>query len=106
MISILKLIRNGSLEIIKTDFLDLETLSTYVNNGQTNIEQLDELSNYESNLKIFGSNNNHLLMENKHEIPYCFDRIFFGDLLIIKYNRQNVIENIDSKEYLDLVNQI
>ena len=104
MISAVKLFRNGSLKIIEIDKNeDLDNLSTCINNGQTNIEELDiiEMSNY--SLKIVGSNNKHLLMENKHEIPIKYNNIYYGDLLLLKYSKDSVLKDFILEEYKQLL---
>lgn len=105
MISIIKLMRNGSLETLNLNVpINLELLATFINNGQTCINELDIIYTHEYRLKIYGSNNKHLLMENKHEIPINYNKIFFGDLLIIKYNIDDQIDSFELKEYLNLLN--
>lgn len=105
MVSIIKLIRDGSIESLETnDIINLDNLSSLINKGQTNIEELEILNTQNYNLKILGSNNYHLLKENKHEIPIKYNSIFFGDLLVIKYTIDNKIEDLRIKEYSDLLN--
>ena len=105
MVSIIKLIRDGSVELLETDeIINLDNLSCHINQGQTSIEELDILNTQDYNLRILGSNNKHLLKENKHEIPIRYNTIFFGDLLVIKYNMDNQIEDLRIKEYSDLLN--
>lgn len=104
MISIVKLLRNGSLEVIEIDKNEnLDNLSNYINNDQTNVEELDiiERSNY--NLKIVGSNNKHLLMENKHEFPIKYNIVYYGDLLVLKCSKDNVIVDLKLEEYTKLL---
>ena len=105
MVSIIKLIRDGSIESLETnDIINLDNLSSHINKGQTTIEELEILNTQNYNLKILGSNNYHLLKENKHEIPIKYNSIFFGDLLVIKYTIDNKIEDLRIKEYSDLLN--
>ena len=103
MYSLIKLFRDGSIETINLEKIsDINGLSIHLNNQQTNIEELQILNLQEYNLKIFGSDNKHLLKENKHELPSETDRIYYGDLLVAKYNLNNKIDNLTLKEYSQL----
>lgn len=105
MVSMIKLIRNGSVELLETnEIINLDNLSCHINQGQTNIEELEILNTQNYKLKIFGSNNKHFLKENKHEIPIKYNTIFFGDLLMIKYNLDNRVDDLKIQEYSDLLN--
>lgn len=104
MVLAIKLFRNGSLKIIEIDKNeDLDNLSTCINNGQTNIEELDIIEMLNFNYKILGSNNKHLLMENKHEIPIKYNTIYYGDLIVIKYTNVSTIEDLKLEEYTKLL---
>lgn len=52
--------------------------------------------------KIYGSDNKHLLKENKHELLSPYDTtIFYGDLLVIKYKNEEPINiNEDDSFFL------
>jgi len=104
MVTAIKLFRNGSLKTIEIDKNEnLDNLSTCINNGQTNIEELDTIEILNSNYKILGSTNKHLLMENKHEIPIKYNTIYYGDLIVLKYRNVSMIEDLNLEEYLQLL---
>lgn len=104
MVSAIKLFRNGSLKTIEVDKNEnLDNLSTCINNGQTNIEELDIIEMLNFNYKILGSTNKHLLMENKHEIPIKYSTLYYGDLLILKYSKVSMIEDLNLEEYTQLL---
>ncbi len=104
MVSAIKLFRNGSLKTIEIDKNEnLDNLSTCINNGQTNIEELDTIEILNSNYKILGSTNKHLLMENKHEIPIKYNTIYYGDLIVLKYRNVSMIEDLNLEEYIQLL---
>ena len=104
MVTAIKLFRNGSLKTIEIDKNEnLDNLSTCINNGQTNIEELDTIEILNSNYKILGSTNKHLLMENKHEIPIKYNTIYYGDLIVLKYRNVSMIEDLNLEEYIQLL---
>tara|TARA_B100000900_G_scaffold373982_1_gene354942 strand:- start:181 stop:501 length:321 start_codon:yes stop_codon:yes gene_type:complete len=104
MVTAIKLFRNGSLKTIEIDKNEnLDNLSTCINNGQTNIEELDTIEMLNSNYKILGSTNKHLLMENKHEIPIKYNTIYYGDLIVLKYRNVSMIEDLNLEEYIQLL---
>ena len=104
MVTGIKLFRNGSLKTIEIDKNEnLDNLSTCINNGQTNIEELDIMEMLNFNYKILGSNNKHLLMENKHEIPLMYNTVYYGDLIVLKYSNVSMIEDLNLEEYIQLL---
>ena len=51
MVSIIKLIRDGSIESLETnEIINLDNLSSHINQGQTNIEELEILNTSEKKL--------------------------------------------------------
>jgi hypothetical protein len=68
--------------VFKNSMLDVKELVNYTFN-----------ENEELKYKIYGCDNEHLLKENKHELPFPHDTtIFHGDLLLIKYHDKKLID--------------
>ena len=67
----------------------------------TSIEQIDKWKiNNEYTLVAYGNSSNQSLDINKHELfPTKNKKIYYGDILIIKINDANILDNITTTEY-------
>lgn len=88
MIDCILLERTGNITQIQIDENDI--INNYFGCIYDDTLEINEQAIYDAQInityKIYGSNNNYLLKENKHELmPPYETSIFYGDLLLIKY---------------------
>lgn len=106
MIKIIILKREGEMEQLEIENSQIQEL---------NLEKILKINDLEINelmcykfetycLKIFGCDNKYLLKENKHEFLPPFDnKIYFGDLILLKIIDNKFIDNLTLDEYKKLL---
>lgn len=106
-INTLILLREGDIKEInfENDNLNNINLNNILNYEHSDIIELNSCIYKNNFYKIYGSNNQYILKENKHELFYPLNQsIYYGDIIIFKLDINNNILNLKIEEYINIIN--
>ncbi len=102
MVTILLLSREGEINEIAIDDNKLKNLvfNRFLKYKYLDIIELNKTSIDGYYYIVYGSDNNYILKENKHELFYPLNqRIYYGDLIILKLDNNNNILDFKIEDF-------